>query len=70
MKALLLYPEFPDTFWSFKLALKFSRKKNALPPLGLLTAAAILPADRGKRLVNVNVRELRARNLTWAEVIF
>ncbi len=38
MKVLRLYPEFPDTFWSFKHALKFIRKKTSLPPLGLLTA--------------------------------
>jgi hypothetical protein len=37
MKVLLLYPEFPDTFWSFKHALKFIYKKASLPPLGLLT---------------------------------
>ena len=34
MKALLIYPEFPDTFWSFKHALKFIRKQAALPPQG------------------------------------
>jgi hypothetical protein len=45
MNVLLLYPEFPDTFWSFKHALKFIRKKAALPPLGLLTVAAMLPED-------------------------
>ena len=28
MKVLLLYPEFPDTFWSFKHALKFIREKS------------------------------------------
>jgi hypothetical protein len=30
MKVLLLYPEFPDTFWSFKHALKFIWKRAAL----------------------------------------
>jgi len=43
MKILLVYPEFPDTFWSFKHALKFIRKKSSSPPLGLLTIAAMLP---------------------------
>ena len=43
MKALLIYPEFPDTFWGYKHALKFIRKKAAYPPLGLLTLAALLP---------------------------
>ena len=43
MRVLLVYPEFPDTFWSFKHALKFIRKRASLPPLGLLTVAAMLP---------------------------
>jgi hypothetical protein len=45
MKVLLLYPEFPDTFWSYKHALKFIRKRAALPPLSLLSVAAMLPEN-------------------------
>jgi radical SAM superfamily enzyme YgiQ (UPF0313 family) len=67
MNALLIYPEFPDTFWSFKHALKFLRKKASAPPLGLLTVAAILPAQWAKRLVDLNVTELTARDLAWAD---
>jgi hypothetical protein len=63
MNVLLLYPEFPDTFWSFKHALKFIGKKASLPPLGLLTVAAMLPRDWAKRLVDVNVRPLHDRDL-------
>ena len=70
MKVLLLYPVFPDTFWSFKHALKFIRKKASLPPLGLLTVAAMLPQNWLKRLVDVNVRKLRADDLAWADVVF
>jgi radical SAM superfamily enzyme YgiQ (UPF0313 family) len=69
MKALLLYPEFPDTFWSFKHALKFIGKRASLPPLGLLTVAAMLPAEWEKRLVDVNVRPLREKDLAWADVV-
>ena len=69
MHALLLYPEFPDTFWSFKHALKFIRKRAALPPLGLLTVAAMLPAEWEKRLIDVNVRPLRENDLAWADVV-
>ena len=43
MNVLLIHPEFPDTFWSFKYALKFIRKRAASPPLGLLTVSALLP---------------------------
>ena len=45
MHALLIYPEVPDTFWSFKHALRFIRKRAPLPPLGALTVAAMLPAE-------------------------
>jgi len=70
MKVLLIYPEVPDTFWSFKYALKFIRKKVSLPPLGLLTVAAMLPREWEKRLVDVNVTELTAEDLAWADYAF
>jgi radical SAM superfamily enzyme YgiQ (UPF0313 family) len=70
MNVLLLYPKFPDTFWSFKHALKFIHKPASLPPLGLLTVAAMLPRPWGKRLVDVNVRKLREKDLAWADLVF
>ncbi len=70
MKVLLIYPEFPDTFWSFKHALKFIRKKASLPPLGLLTVAAMLPSEWEKRLVDLNVGKLTEKDLAWADMAF
>ncbi len=70
MNALLIYPEFPDTFWSFKYALPFIRKKASLPPLGLLTVAAMLPPEWEKRLVDVNVAKLTTKDLRWADYVF
>jgi len=70
MKILLVYPEFPDTFWSFKYALKFIRKKAGAPPLGLLTVAAMLPSEWEKRLVDLNVADLMERDLKWADYVF
>ncbi len=69
MKILLVYPEFPDTFWSFKHALKFVRKKSSSPPLGLLTVAAMLPGTWEKRLVDMNVAHLQEKDLAWADMI-
>ena len=69
MNALLIYPEFPDTFWSFKHALKFLGKRAAQPPLGLMTVAALLPHSWKKRLVDTNVERLRDRDLAWADVV-
>jgi radical SAM superfamily enzyme YgiQ (UPF0313 family) len=67
---LLVYPEFPDTFWSFKHVLKFIRKKAVAPPLGLLTVAAMLPTQWQKRLIDVNVRKLTSKDLEWADYVF
>jgi radical SAM superfamily enzyme YgiQ (UPF0313 family) len=70
MRVLLAYPEFPDTFWSFKYALRFVRKKASNPPLGLLTVAAMLPRTWEKRLVDLNVRDLTVPDLAWADLVF
>ncbi|MBW1887674.1 MAG: B12-binding domain-containing radical SAM protein [Deltaproteobacteria bacterium] len=70
MRTLLIYPEYPDTFWSFKYALKFIRKKAALPPLGLLTIGAMLPKEWPKKLVDVNVTNLTEEDLAWADCAF
>ena len=70
MRTLLIYPKFPDTFWSFKYALSFIHKKTAFPPLGLLTVTSLLPDDFQKRLVDTNVRSLTNDDLSWAELVF
>ncbi|MDR3740725.1 MAG: B12-binding domain-containing radical SAM protein [Terracidiphilus sp.] len=69
MNALLIYPQFPETFWSFKYALSFLGKRAAQPPLGLMTVAALLPKSWNKRLVDTNVERLLDRDLDWADVV-
>ena len=70
MKILLINPEVPNTFWSLKNALKFISKKALLPPLGLLTVAAMLPESWEKKLVDMNTTHLRDRHLKWADMVF
>lgn len=70
MKILLVYPHYPESFWSFKYALKFIGRKASFPPLGLLTVAAMLPHEWEKRLVDMNVRPLTAEDLAWADFVF
>jgi len=70
MKALLLFPEYPATFWSFKYALRFISKKASFPPLGLLTVAAMLPEDWQVRLVDMNVQKLSDSDIEWADIVF
>ncbi len=70
MKILLVYPQYPDTFWSFRHALKFVSKKAAFPPLGLLTIAAMLPGEWEKKLVDMNVARLTDEEIKWADYVF
>ena len=70
MKILFVYPLYPETFWSFKHALRFLGKKAAFPPLGLLTVAAMLPERWEKKLVDLNVSGLDDRQIDWADIVF
>lgn len=70
MKVLLVYPEFPDTYWSFRHALSFEKKRSTFPPLGLLTISSLLPDSWQRRLIDVNVEILRLDDIKWADVIF
>jgi len=70
LKILLVSPQYPDTFWSFKHALRFISKKAAFPPLGLLTVAAMLPNEWQKKLVDMNTTTLTDENIKWADYVF
>ena len=69
MKILMVYPQYPDTFWSFRHALKFISKKAAFPPLGLLTVAAMLPEEWDKKLVDMNITSLTDKDIKWADYV-
>lgn len=69
MNVLLIYPQTPDTFWSFKYVLRFVSKRAAFPPLGLLTVAAMLPAEWRLKLVDTNVDRLTEEDLSWADYV-
>ncbi len=70
MNILLVNPVIPETFWSFKHALKFVSKRASFPPLGLLTVAALLPPDWNKKLIDMNVQELPDEDILRADYIF
>jgi radical SAM superfamily enzyme YgiQ (UPF0313 family) len=70
VKILLVYPETPASFWSFKDALKFVAKKVAEPPLGLITVAALLPQDWEKKIIDMNISPLEAKDILWADYVF
>lgn len=70
MNILFVYPKYPETFWGFKSALKFVSKKAAFPPLGILTVASMLPEEWNKKLIDVNITELKDEHIGWANMIF
>src|SRR5260370_27861487 len=70
MKVLLINPEFPDTYWSFRHALPFEGKRCLFPPLGLLTVSALLPTSWERKLVDLNVRSLKNSHIDWADMVF
>jgi radical SAM superfamily enzyme YgiQ (UPF0313 family) len=70
MNILLVYPRYPDTFWSFRHALKFISKKAAFPPLGLLTVASLLPDHWETTLVDLNIEPLRDSEILHADLVF
>lgn len=70
MNILLVYPETPSTFWSFKDALDFVSKKSAEPPLGLITVAAMLPKEWKKKLIDLNVSQMKDEDILWADYLF
>ncbi len=69
-RILMVYPENPTTYWSFKYSMKFIGKKANLPPLGLITVAALLPDDCETRLVDMNIERLDRADVLWADLVF
>jgi radical SAM superfamily enzyme YgiQ (UPF0313 family) len=70
MKVLCVSPLFPETYWGHEHAMRLVGKRALLPPLGLLTVAALLPSDWEVRLCDMNVRSLDDADLDWADVVF
>jgi radical SAM superfamily enzyme YgiQ (UPF0313 family) len=70
LKVLLINPQFPETYWSFRHALPFERKRSAFPPLGLLTVSSLLPGTWERRLVDLEVTTLEDEQLEWADIVF
>jgi radical SAM superfamily enzyme YgiQ (UPF0313 family) len=70
LKVLLIYPQYPNTFWSFKNILKLIGKKAAYPPFGLLTVASMLPKNWTKKLIDMNVSKLKDEDIINADMVF
>lgn len=70
IRVLMVYPRIPTTYWSFEYALPFINQKGLMPPLGLLTVAALLPENFQVRLIDMNVEDLSLSDLENTDLVF
>ena len=67
---LLVYPRFAKgAFWNFQAACELFGAKYPTAPLGLITAAAMLPSAWAIRLVDRNTEDLNDADLDWADLV-
>ncbi len=60
VRLLLINPRFPESFWSFRWAVRrvLAGKRTVNPPLGLATLAALCPPHWQVRIVDENVESV------------
>jgi radical SAM superfamily enzyme YgiQ (UPF0313 family) len=69
MRALLVQPASPPTYWGYQRSLPFVRKDATLPPLGLATLAALLPERWELRIRDLHLGPLGDEDLRWADAV-
>ncbi|HEY9596612.1 MAG TPA: cobalamin-dependent protein, partial [Cyanophyceae cyanobacterium] len=69
MKALLLYPRFPQTFWSYDRFMEMAGVKAFIPPLGIITVASLLPENWEIRFCDRNVNEETQADWDWCDIV-
>ncbi len=69
VRTLLIYPLFPQTFWSYNKILELVDRQVLLPPLGLITVAGILPQTWEFKVVDRNIRPVTEDEWDWAELV-
>lgn len=69
-KVLMIYPRFKaDSFWNYPEACELVGARYPAAPLGLITVAALLPAQWSIRLINRNTEELGDEDIAWADLV-
>lgn len=69
MKALLLYPQFPQSFWSYDRFMEIAGFKAVIPPLGIITVAALLPKEWEIRFCDRNVNLETDADWQWCDLV-
>lgn len=69
-RVLLIYPKIPATYWNLEYTLKFLYYKSVMPPLGLLTIAAMLPSNYEPRIIDLNTTDVSSQDIEEADIVF
>lgn len=70
VNVLMIYPKSPRTYWTFDYVLPYGGWKALLPPLGLMTVAAMLPERYRSKIVDMNVSPLRESDIVASDLVF
>ena len=68
-KVLLVWPKFPPSFWGFEGALKILPESATMPPLGLVTVAALCPPTWTLRLLDHAFDAITDEDLQGADLV-
>src|SRR6516162_4233473 len=67
---LMVFPRFnQNSFWNLQAVCDTYGSRTQSPPLGMMTVAALLPADWKVRLVDRNADTLEEGNLQWTDMV-
>jgi len=69
IKVLMIWPKIPPSFWSFQGMMNLVPEKTTMPPLGLITVAALCPKNWTIRLIDRAFDELLDADLLWADLV-
>jgi radical SAM superfamily enzyme YgiQ (UPF0313 family) len=69
IKVLMVWPRFPASFWSLGEVMEIVPERSLVPPLGLITVAALCPRQWKIRLVDLAFEELSDADLLWANLV-
>src|SRR5713226_7200811 len=69
IKVLMVWPRFPASFWSLGEVMEIVPERSLVPPLGLITVAALCPKQWTIRLVDLALQELSDEDLLWADLV-
>jgi radical SAM superfamily enzyme YgiQ (UPF0313 family) len=67
---LLIHPEFSKkSSLNYADVCRIAGAKYPMPPLGLMTVAALLPGNWNYKLIDLNTTPLQVKDFEWADIV-